>query len=124
ISLTISIVHHSSLLQESDMSMAEQNLVRVGRKPIMNYVTACVTLFNSGNDEVMVRARGRTIEKAIDIVQMLKRGFLKNVTILGIEVGSENVRRVDGTRGNISVIEITLARETDEIYEDETYEGS
>ncbi|MGO9643137.1 MAG: DNA-binding protein Alba [Candidatus Bathyarchaeia archaeon] len=103
--------------------MAEQNLVRVGRKPIMNYVTACVTLFNSGNDEVMVRARGRTIEKAIDIVQMLKRGFLKNVTILGIEVGSENVRRVDGTRGNISVIEITLARETDEIYEDETYEG-
>ena len=105
------------------MIMAEQNLVRVGRKPIMNYVTACVTLFNSGNDEVMVRARGRTIEKAIDIVQMLKRGFLKNVTILSIDVGSENVRRVDGTRGNISIIEITLARETGAIYEDETYEG-
>jgi len=106
------------------MSMAEQNLVRVGRKPIMNYVTACVTLFNSGNDEVMVRARGRTIEKAIDIVQMLKRGFLKNVTILSIDVGSENVRRIDGTRGNISIIEITLARETGEIYEDETDQGS
>ncbi len=103
--------------------MAEQNLVRVGRKPIMNYVTACVTLFNSGNDEVMVRARGRTIEKAIDIVQMLKRGFLKNVIILSIDVGSENVRRVDGTRGNISIIEITLARETGEIYEDETDQG-
>ncbi len=106
------------------MSMAEQNLVRVGRKPIMNYVTACVTLFNSGNDEVMVRARGRTIEKAIDIVQMLKRGFLKNVAILSIDVGSENVRRIDGTRGNISIIEITLARETGEIYEDETDQGS
>jgi len=105
------------------MSMAEQNLVRVGRKPIMNYVTACVTLFNSGNDEVMVRARGRTIEKAIDIVQMLKRGFLKNVAILSIDVGSENVRRMDGTRGNISIIEITLARETGEIY-DEGDEGS
>ncbi len=104
--------------------MAEQNLVRVGRKPIMNYVTACVTLFNSGNDEVMVRARGRTIEKAIDIVQMLKRGFLKNVAILSIDVGSENVRRIDGTRGNISIIEITLARETGEIYEDETDQGS
>jgi len=105
------------------MPMAEQNLVRVGRKPIMNYVTACVTLFNSGNDEVMVRARGRTIEKAIDIVQMLKRGFLKNVAILSIDVGSENVRRMDGTRGNISIIEITLARETGEIY-DEGDEGS
>lgn len=98
--------------------MAERNLVRVGRKPIMNYVTACVTLFNSGNDEVMVRARGRTIEKAIDIVQMLKRGFFKNVTIVSIDVGSENVRRVDGTRGNISIIEITLARETGEIYDE------
>jgi len=120
--VAISIVHHASLLQESERSMAEQNLVRVGRKPIMNYVTACVTLFNSGNDEVMVRARGRTIEKAIDIVQMLKRGFLKNVLIERIDVGSENVKRMDGTRGNISVIEITLVRETDEIYEDETYE--
>jgi len=72
----------------------------------------------------MVRARGRTIEKAIDIVQMLKRGFLKNVAILSIDVGSENVRRIDGTRGNISIIEITLARETGEIYEDETDQGS
>lgn len=105
------------------MAIVEQNLVRVGRKPIMNYVTACVTLFNSGNDEVMVRARGRTIEKAIDIVQMLKRGFLKNVTIQSIDVGSENVKRIDGTRGNISIIEITLSREGDEIYENEEYEG-
>ena len=105
------------------MAIVEQNLVRVGRKPIMNYVTACVTLFNSGNDEVMVRARGRTIEKAIDIVQMLKRGFLKNVTIQSIDVGSENVKRMDGTRGNISIIEITLSRESDEIYENEEYEA-
>ena len=105
------------------MAIVEQNLVRVGRKPIMNYVTACVTLFNSGNDEVMVRARGRTIEKAIDIVQMLKRGFLKNVTIQSIDVGSENVKRMDGTRGNISIIEITLSREGYEIYENEEYEA-
>ena len=103
--------------------MDEQNLVRVGRKPIMNYVTACVTLFNSGNEEVMVRARGRTIEKAIDIVQMLKRGFLKNLTIQSIDVGSENVKRVDGTRGNISIIEITLVREIDASYNDETLEA-
>ena len=121
--MAISIVHPASLLQENERPMAEQNLVRVGRKPIINYVTACVTLFNSGNEEVMVRARGRTIEKAIDIVQMLKRGFLKNVMIQRIDVGSENVKRMDGTRGNISVTEITLARETDEIYEDEVDQG-
>jgi len=76
----------------------------------MNYVTACVTLFNSGNGEVMVRARGQAIEKAIDTVQMLRRSFLKNVLVKNITLGSEDVTRYDGTRGNISTIEILLSQ--------------
>ncbi len=99
--------------------MSQPNLVRIGKKPVMNYVTACVTLFNSGNGEVMVRARGQTIEKAIDTVQMLRHGFLKDVIIRSINLGSEDVTRFDGTRGNISTIEITLSREEDE---EEDYE--
>lgn len=95
------------------------NLVRIGKKPIMNYVTACVTLFNSGNEEVMVRARGQAIETAIDTVQMLRCGFLKNVNIQSINLGSEDVTRLDGTRGNISIIEITLSRESGELTEED-----
>ncbi|MGD0421827.1 MAG: DNA-binding protein Alba [Candidatus Bathyarchaeia archaeon] len=95
------------------------NLVRIGKKPIMNYVTACVTLFNSGNEEVMVRARGQAIEKAIDTVQMLRRGFLKDVNVRSINLGSEDVTRLDGTRGNISIIEIILSREAEEPEEDD-----
>ena len=91
--------------------MSQQNLVRIGKKPVMNYVTACVTLFNSGNEEVMVRARGKAIEKAIDTVQMLRHGFLKDVIIKNINLGSEDVTRFNGTRGNISIIEIILSRE-------------
>ncbi len=91
--------------------MGEPSLVRIGKKPVMNYVTACVTLFNSGNGEVMVRARGQAIERAIDTVQMLKRGFLKDVVIKKINVGSEDVIRMDGTRGNISIIEIILSQQ-------------
>ena len=103
--------------------MSQPNLVRIGKKPIMNYVTACVTLFNSGNGEVMVRARGLAIEKAIDTVQMLKRGFLKDVAIKSINLGSEDITRFDGSRGNISTIEITLSREEEyEEYEDEPSE--
>jgi len=106
------------------MKMSQPNLVRIGKKPIMNYVTACVTLFNSGNGEVMVRARGLAIEKAIDTVQMLKRGFLKDVAIKSINLGSEDITRFDGTRGNISTIEITLSREEEyEEYEDEPSEA-
>jgi DNA-binding protein len=89
----------------------------------MNYVTACVTLFNSGNGEVMVRARGQAIEKAIDTVQMLKHSFLKKVLIKSVNVGSEDVTRFDGTRGNISTIEITLSQEEDEEYEEDETEA-
>ena len=92
------------------MKMSQPNLVRIGKKPIMNYVTACVTLFNSGNGEVMVRARGQAIEKAIDTVQMLRRGFLKDISIRKINLGSEDITRFDGTRGNISTMEIILSR--------------
>jgi DNA-binding protein len=90
------------------IKMSQANLVRIGKKPVMNYVTACVTLFNSGNGEVMVRARGQAIEKAIDTVQMLRHGFLKDVSIRKINLGSEDITRFDGTRGNISTIEIIL----------------
>ena len=93
----------------------------------MNYVTACVTLFNSGNGEVMVRARGQAIEKAIDTVQVLRRSFLKNVLIKNITLGSEDVTRYDGTRGNISTIEILLSQgekeDEGEIEEDEAVEA-
>jgi len=74
----------------------------------------------------MVRARGQAIEKAIDTVQLLRRSFLKDVLVRSINLGSEDITRFDGTRGNISTIEILLSRqdeETDEEeYEEETVE--
>jgi DNA-binding protein len=90
--------------------MERANLVRVGKKPIMNYVVACVTLFNSGADEVMVRARGQAITKAVDTVLMLRNSFLKDLEIEDIAIGSEEVTRQDGSRGTISTIEILLGK--------------
>lgn len=90
--------------------MQQANLVRIGKKPIMNYVVACVTLFNSGAEEVMVRARGQAIAKAVDTVLMLRNSFLKDLEIEDIAIGSEEVTRQDGSRGNISTIEILLGK--------------
>jgi DNA-binding protein Alba len=116
---------NASMVRTMSQPDFQQNLVRIGKKPIMNYVTACVTLFNSGNGEVMVRARGQAIEKAIDTVQTLRRSFLKNVLIKTINLGSEDVTRYDGTRGNISTIEILLSQgeEESEIEEDESVQA-
>ena len=38
-----------------------ENVVLIGRKPVMNYVIACLTFFNAGEEEVVVKARGRAI---------------------------------------------------------------
>jgi DNA-binding protein len=90
--------------------MEQANLVRIGKKPIMNYVVACVTLFNSGAEQVMVRARGQAITKAVETVLMLRNSFLKDLEIEGITIGSEEVTRLDGSRGSISTIEIMLEK--------------
>ncbi|MEM2106236.1 MAG: DNA-binding protein Alba [Candidatus Bathyarchaeia archaeon] len=92
------------------MATSGGNLVRVGRKPLINYVVACVTLFNSGLDEVTVRARGRTIPKAVDTVGMLKRAFLKELIVKSVDIGSEDIRQHNGKEKSISTIEITLSK--------------
>ncbi len=92
------------------MKAVQENMVRVGKKPIMNYVVACVTLFNSGAEEVVLRARGQSINNAVDIVERLKK-FQKNLSVRNICIGSEDVTRPDGTRASISIIEIALRKE-------------
>ena len=87
----------------------QENLVRVGQKPPMNYVIACVTLFNSGMTDVMLRARGQAINNVVEIVELLKK-FQKNLTIKDIQIGSEDITRPDGTKATISTMEITVAR--------------
>ncbi|HJJ55876.1 MAG TPA: RNA-binding protein, partial [Methanocorpusculum sp.] len=46
--------------------MYMDNIVLIGNKPVMNYVLAVVTQFNSGNSEITIKARGRAIVRAID----------------------------------------------------------
>lgn len=84
------------------------NMVRIGKKPLISYVVACVTLFNSGKKEIMVRARGRAIPKAIETVGMLKRSFFKELMIKSVDIGSEDITRYDGRGTSVSIIEITL----------------
>ena len=41
------------------MLLMERATVIVGRKKAIRYVTACITLFNRGEREIVLRARGR-----------------------------------------------------------------
>jgi DNA-binding protein len=87
-----------------------ESVVLIGRKPVMNYVVACLTFFNSGEKNICVKARGRAISTAVDTVELLRRGFVKDVELKSIAIGTEEVQREEGRRSNVSTIEIAMTR--------------
>lgn len=87
-----------------------ENVVLIGRKPVMNYVVACLTFFNSGEKNICVKARGRAISTAVDTVELLRRAFIKDLDLKNIAIGTEEVQREEGRKSNVSTIEITMAR--------------
>jgi len=92
--------------------MSEANAVLIGKKPIMNYVLACITFFHGGAREVNIKARGKAISRAIDVAEVVRRKFLPNVKIKTIAIGTDQVRPQDEETqlSNVSTIEITLQR--------------
>jgi DNA-binding protein len=87
-----------------------ENVVLIGRKPVMNYVVACITFFNTGEKKVTVKARGRAISRAVDTVELLRRAFVKDLEVADIAVGTEEIQRQEGGTRNISTMEITVAK--------------
>ncbi len=90
--------------------MPEQNnIIYVGKKPTMNYVLAIVTQFNNNVDKIVIKARGKSISKAVDIAEITKNKFVQTATYSKINIETE---KVQGERGesNVSSIEITLSK--------------
>ncbi|MEM2098936.1 MAG: DNA-binding protein Alba [Candidatus Bathyarchaeia archaeon] len=92
--------------------MAENNSVLIGKKPAMNYVLACITLFHSGAKEVSIKARGKAISRAIDVVEVVRRRFLPDVKVAKIGIGTDQItpQEENNTQTSVSTIEITLRR--------------
>ncbi len=88
------------------------SVVSVGLKPLMNYVTGLVVQFTKHNaQEITVRARGKFISKAVDIVQVAGNRFLKDsVQVKDIKIGSEAFTTPEGRQVRVSTIAITLSR--------------
>jgi len=87
-----------------------ENVVFIGRKPVMNYVLACLTYFNSGSNKIIVKARGRAIPTAVDTVELLRRSFAKGLQLEGINVSTEEVAREEGQKSKVSAIEISVTK--------------
>lgn len=89
------------------------NVVFIGAKPFMNYVTSVVMQFTlRQNKEVAIKARGKFINRAVDVAEVVRKKFLKdkNIDLKGINIDSEELENKEGKKINVSTIEIILTK--------------
>lgn len=88
------------------------NSVFIGSKPFMNYVTGVVMQFTAKNaDDVVIKARGKFISRAVDVAEVAAKRFLENaVAVSGIRIDSEGFKSDEGRDVRVSTIEITLSK--------------
>ena len=90
--------------------MPEPSIVYIGKKPTMNYVLAVVTQFNSGSGEVTVKARGRSISRAVDVAEIVRNRFVPGSKVRDVRISTERLTGEDGRTSSVSSIEIRLAK--------------
>jgi len=91
----------------------DENVIFIGGKPFMNYVTGVVMQFTTqGMKEVTIKARGKFISKAVDVAEISMKRFLKeqNITVSNIKINSEEFENKEKKKVNVSTIDIFLKR--------------
>jgi len=84
--------------------------ILVGKKPLMAYATAMMMHFQTGAKELTVKARGRAISRAVDVVEVVSRRFFGGkLNVKNITIGTEVVGEGDDVR-NVSSIEIKVEK--------------
>ena len=90
--------------------MTTNNTVFVGKKAAMNYVLAVITEFNSGSKEVVIKARGKAINRAVDVVEIVRTRFITDAKIKTINIGTETLTSPQNKELKVSSIEICLTK--------------
>ncbi len=87
----------------------DENTIFVGSKPPMSYVLAVVTEFKRDDaNEVIIKARGRSISRAVDTAEIVRNRFVTDATVKEIKIDTESLTNEDGRTHNVSSIEIIL----------------
>jgi DNA-binding protein len=95
--------------------MAEKSgIVFIGSKPPMDYVLAVMTRLSAGNaKEVVLKARGQAITTAVDVAEITRNRFLKDLKVSKVAIGTEEMppREGEDRTRMVSTMEITLTKE-------------
>ena len=90
------------------------DVIFVGSKPPMSYVLAVITSISASNaKEITLKARGRAITTAVDVAEITRNRFLKDLKISKITIGTEEMppREGESRARMVSTIEIALTKE-------------
>ena len=99
--------------EKQEQVKQKDNTVFIGEKPFMNYVTAVVTQFKTkGEKEVIVKARGKFISRAVDVVEVASKKFLveEKIKVKDIKINSEEFENKEGRKVSVSTIDIILEK--------------
>ena len=103
-------VEHQHDDTNDEGSTRERNVIFVGTKPIMTYVTATLTQL-AGQPTVTIKARGKRITQAVDVSQMIvKRMDTVGYTVSDVRIASDSLTSQDGKLRNVSTIEIDVTK--------------
>ena len=95
--------------------MAENaDVIFVGNKPPMSYVLAIITSLSSGNlKEITLKARGQAITTAVDVAEITRNRFVKDLKVSKIAIGTVEMPPREGENKSrmVSTMEITMSKE-------------
>ncbi len=87
----------------------QNSYVYIGKKGAMAYVLAVVTQFGMGAKEVIVKARGKSISRAVDVAEIIKNND-NTMKVVAINTATEEVVTQDGRPLKVSSIEIVIGK--------------
>ncbi|MGB9021971.1 MAG: DNA-binding protein Alba [Candidatus Bathyarchaeia archaeon] len=84
--------------------------ILIGKKPVMAYATAVMMHFQSGAKILAIKARGRAISRAVDVVEVVRRRFFGGkMSVKEVTIGTQVIGEGGDTR-NVSTIDIKIEK--------------
>ena len=89
---------------------APRNTVYIGKKPMMNYVLAVVSALHAVKGDVIIKARGKSISRAVDVAEIVRNRYVTDAKVREIRIATEKLEGEEGRVANVSSIEIFLTK--------------
>ena len=94
--------------------MSDQSgTIFIGNKPPMNYVLAIITsLSGTDSTDITLKARGRAISTAVDVAEITRNRFIKELKVDSISIDTEEMPPREGESRSrmVSTMEITMKK--------------